>query len=209
MAKKKKIFFPSKDGEVPAHVSTADGQLNAGGLGVKYGISATDMTKSGDFNTDIPVAINDAEAAINAAQSKVETKDNMIYDANLFYNKMGRDMQDHSAYDPADLEAMGFFKTTTPPDPNAAKPVVSKITALADMIILDWVKSFWDGVVIYGSFDQLAWEKLDKDNRSPYEDKRKNKVNNVPEVRYYKFRYLKDDKEIGLELIVKAVAEIY
>jgi len=51
--------------------------------------------------------------------------------------------------------------------------------------------------------------KIGRDTRSPYEDERKN-LSDKPEDRYYKLRYIKNDKPIGLEGdVVKVLAEIY
>ncbi|MEI8203636.1 MAG: hypothetical protein WCH34_11520 [Bacteroidota bacterium] len=78
-------------------------------------------------------------------------------------------------------------------------------------IIIDWVKGAWEGVNVYASNDNIAFEKLDKDNRSPFEDKRLNKIAHAPEKRYYKLCYFDTNgDEIGLmSLVTKVITDIY
>ncbi len=222
MAKTKKVSFPTQQGEVSPFVDNVDEKLNAGGLGAKYGINAVDMAKSTDFKTNIPLKVSQAESAVATAQALNASKDSIIYDAKLFYNDMGHAIQKHASYDPIDMEALGFFKIETPPDPNLAKPVVSAITVLSDQVIIDWSRGRWQGIVIYAGYDGVNWTKLDKDFRSPYEDIRKNQgggptmptpgpgpVASGPETRWYKLRYLQNDVEIGQELVVKTIADIH
>lgn len=140
---------------------------------------------------------------------------------------------EHQDFTRSDGEAMGFLVESPQVNPDTAKPVVSAVTSMMDMIVIDWVKKGMKGVVVFGVVREtirdlslkssseddpaglaiplnLVWEQLDKDMRSPWEDTRKN-LTLMPEIRYYKLRYLwKDDKEVGFESdIVKVVAEIY
>lgn len=224
MAKTKKIHFPGEQGQVTPFVDNVDEKLNAGGLAAKYTLTPEQIAKSGEYKLNIPQKISQAESAMATAQSLNEAKDNYIYDAKVFYNEMGHDMQKHVNFDTADMEALGFFKIETPADPNTAQPVVSKITVLSDQVILDWVRGRWQGVVIYASYNGINWTKLDKDFRSPYEDRRVNATgaslptpgqptpapgSQVPETRWYKLRYLQGDQEIGLETVVKTLVAIY
>ena len=223
-AKTKKIYFPGQVAEATPFVDNIDEKLNIGGLGAKYGINAVDMAKSMDFKTNIPVKITQAESAMATAQALNNSKDEFIYEAKSFYNDMGHTMQKHINFSVTDMEALGFFRTETPPDPNTAQPIVSGITVLSDQVIIDWVRGRWQGVVIYSSYDGVSWTKLDKDFRSPYEDTRKNQgggptmptpgpgptpAASGPETRWYKLRYLQGDVEIGLELVVKTIADIH
>ena len=123
---------------------------------------------------------------------------------------MFRFIQDSPKFREEDAEAIGFRVHHTPPDPHTMKPIVSKVTPTLENIIIDWVKGISDGVFIYGSYDGNTWEKIGRDSKSPYEDERKNKQAGIPEDRYYKLRYILDDKPIGLESdVVKVLAEIY
>ncbi|MEO5571313.1 MAG: hypothetical protein ABIT08_14265 [Bacteroidia bacterium] len=207
MPKLKKVHFPSEVGQVTPFVSNADGKL-VGGLGAKYGVVAGDMTKSTNFKINIPAAISAAEAATQTAQSLNDTKDTIINDGKLFYKKMGRDFQENSVYDSADMEAMGFYKIIIPPDPNLAKVEVSP-TILPDQIIYDWKKQGWGGIMVRTSSDGVRWSDGEKDMRSPWEDTRKNAVPGVPEKRYTKWRHInKEGNEIGQETILTVVVDI-
>jgi hypothetical protein len=199
MAKKKKIFFPTIDGNVPMFINNVNDKLTTGGLGVKYGISVADLAKVVTFKTEIPKKLSDAAIATNTAQTINEQKDKQINDAKLFLNKMGRDMQDNAIFDAADLEALGFTVNTVPQDPNTAKPKVTGITVLPDKAIVDWLKASFQGVEVYRSKDGVAYTKQERDFKSPYEDTEPNAVPGVPEARFYKLRYLLDDKLVGLE----------
>lgn len=172
MTKKKAIFFPSEDANVPVHVKNINDKVNAAvnPLGTKYDWTPDEITKLGDFNTKIPTDINNADAAMQTAQGLNETKDNRIYDCNLFLNKKGRDMQDHANYDSSDLEALGMFVNHIPPDPDAATPKI-KTTLLQDMVRHDWVKVPWYGILVWTSDDGITWSvQPDKDFKSPWED---------------------------------------
>lgn len=231
MAKTKKVFFPSLVGNVSPFVDNADEKLNLGALGAKYGISPADIAVSGTFKTNIPLKVSQTESAQASAQALKTERDELIYNARLFYNQMGHTLQKHALYDAADLEALGFFVVETPPDPATAKPVISKATILPDTIILDWVKGAWDGVYVEsitegastspspsptptpspgsGTPDPALWVKIGEDEKSPFEDTRVNHEHR-PEVRYYRMRYKKDNKPVGLwSDIAKVIVEIY
>ena len=225
MGKTKKIHFPGQIGNVPGFVSNVDDKLQAG-LAAKYGLTPDESTKSLNFKTNIPLKVTEAATAQATAQAKAESRDNMIYEAKVFYNEMGHKWQKHANYDTQDMEDTGFFKIETPPDPNTAKPVISKTTVLPDQVILDWIRAGWSGVyiesIVEGGDTQPAmsvsappdpssplWVKLGEDDRSPYEDTRTN-ITNRPEVRYYRMRYKQNNKPIGLYSdIVKVIVEIY
>ncbi len=225
----KKVDFPTVQGNVPGYVSNANEKLTTGGLGMKYGVTAVDIAKAGDYATNIPIAINQAEVAMASAQAANKQKEDLIYAARGFYKDMGHAWQNNAAYDAADMEAMGFFKIETPADPNLAQPIISKTTILPDQVILDWVKAGWGGVYIDSIVEELslnptpgpgtpspmpgqgaaAWQRLGEDEKSPFEDTRKNRANR-PEIRYYRMRYKQDNKPIGLySEIVKVIVEIY
>lgn len=228
MSKKtKKVSVPTQQGEMPAYAANVNEKLTLGALGAKYGINAIDMVKALDYSTNIPTIINQAESANATAQALNNDKDDMIYDARGFYKDMGHAIQKHASYDVTDMEALGFFKIETPPDPNTAKPVISKVTILPDQIILDWIKGAWDGVYIEsyvvssgGAMPPMPapggpggaatpWVKLGEDEKSPFEDTRLNQ-SPQPETRFYRMRYKKDNKPVGIYSdTVKVIVEIY
>jgi hypothetical protein len=66
------------------------------------------------------------------------------------------------------------------------------------MIRIDWVKGQFDGVIVQSKrAAETAFNNLDKDNSSPYEDTRKNITPDTHEPRTYRLRYLIKDKEVG------------
>lgn len=210
MPKKIAVHFPGQKAQVPAYMNNADDKLNAGGLAVKYAIVAPKVARMGVLNTDLPQQLNDARISFETTQSLNAIADASIREANLLNHDIGDTMQKHVAFALTDYESMGYKVTHVPPDPLTAKPEIARVTPLSDMIVFDWVRGFWKGIVIYASSDGLTWTKLDKDFRSPFEDKRKNHTPNVPENRHYKFRYIDaNENEIGLETIVTVLAAIY
>jgi len=82
------------------------------------------------------------------------------------------------------------------------------------------VKGEWDGLWVEwfnSGDDNLAvpdmnspgWEKIAEDRTSPYEDKRPNRTG-APEVRFYRFGYMKGEEMIGqYSAIIKVASEIY
>jgi hypothetical protein len=209
MAKKTKIFFPSQDGQVDPFLENVEDKLTTGGLALKYNISPVDTAKVTTFKGDIKTKRDAATAASTTAQQLNEQKDEFTYKCKLFLNKMGRDIQDHASFDSADLEALGFTVISPPIDVNTAQPKITGKMVLPDMIIIEWLRLFFQGVRIYASYDGVAWTALDKDFKSPYEDKRPNKVLGTPEPRFYKLRYLLNDVEVGLDSeVIKILADI-
>jgi hypothetical protein len=226
--KTKKVTVPTQQGEMPPYAANVNEKLTLGGLGLKYGLSAVDMTRASDYSVNIPGIINQAEAANTTAQALNNDKDEMLYEARGFYKDMGHAIQKHASYEVTDMEALGFFVIETPPDPNIAKPVISKTTILPDQVILDWVKGAWDGVYIESYVVSTApgggtpgspspgpgagtpvWIKIAEDEKSPYEDTRTN-VSSQPETRFFRMRYKKNNQPVGLYSdVVKVIVEIY
>lgn len=104
----------------------------------------------------------------------------------------------HNNYNKSDGEAMGIEKpASTPIDWNTAKAQITSLEAYPDEVILEWLKGKSDGVAVYSSYDSKNFVKLGTDQKSPYNDTRKNQSPN-PELRFYKVRFLKNDKEVGL-----------
>jgi hypothetical protein len=208
------VFFPTEKSKVQPYLSNVKIQLapppTGADLAVKYGLDPTKVTKINTWLTEIPDHLAKAEMLRNQAQSETEQADAKIRLARLLNHEFGDDMQKHSAFDVADFELMGYKVVHTPADPNLAKVKITNIVYLPDMIRLEWAKEAWHGVKIYSSYDGVTYAYLDKDNKSPFDDMRKNQVANTPEHRWYKFRHLdKDGNEIGVETVVEVVAAIY
>jgi len=174
-----------------------------------YGINEEEIKSLEAFTVNVPEKINEAVEASNIAQQKTEVKTDELDNCKTNFLRTFRFMQDSPKFKEKDAEAIGFRKHHTPPDPHTMKPIVSQVTPTLENIIIDWVKSGMEGIFIYSSYDGNKWEKIGRDTRSPYEDERKN-LSDKPEDRYYKLRYIKNDKPIGLEGdVVKVLAEIY
>jgi len=207
MKKGTAIYFPIREDEVPPFINNAVKQVTP--LANHYGINREEIKSLETFTVNVPKKINEAVEASNIAQQKTEDKTDELHNCKTDFLRIFRFIQDSPNFREKDAEAIGFRKHHTPPDPHTMKPIVSQVTPTLEKIIIDWVKSGMEGVFIYGSYDGNTWKKIGRDTRSPYEDERKNQQAQ-PENRYYKLRYIKNDKPIGLEGdVVKVLAEIY
>lgn len=73
-----------------------------------------------------------------------------------------------------------------------------KATSMPGMIRIDWVKGKFDGVIIEGQRgDETVWTRLDRDNRSPFDDERPNVSAGKPEERRYRLLYFLGDETVG------------
>ena len=73
------------------------------------------------------------------------------------------------------------------------------LTTMPNLLRGDWTKLNFDGVLVdckRGA--ETQWTRIDKDTRSPFEDRRPNLVAGVPEARTYRLRYFLHDQEIGM-----------
>jgi hypothetical protein len=216
MAKKIATFFPRIKRAVKGFLTNANLRLAAPPAGddmaTKYSLDATKVARLVTLEADIPTALDKAEQYRDLAQQQTDIADAGIREASLIVHDFGDAIQKHSSYNPADgdLEALGFEQQHTPANPAEAKVKVTHITTLPDMIRFDWAKEEWNGIKIYYSADGINYSFLDKDDRSPFDDTRLNKIPNTPETRYYIFRHMdKDGKDIGQETKVQVVAAIY
>lgn len=210
MAKLKAIFYPRTEGDVTAFYANAE-ELLVGGLAAKYSIPTGNLDKVILHNTDIPLALADATAKQLASKSATSGKDTELGVGKAEILTVFDIINRSPILDEADAEKLGMRKSHTPPNPDTAQPKVTHTTCLSDKIIIDFIKGHWDGVQVYASYDGITFEKLEKDNRSPYVDSRMNKTVNVPEKRYYELRYFDTTGAlIGLmSLVTSVVAEIY
>ena len=206
----KAINIPKTIGGLPPWLENAVTRL-AGGLDLKYGVDAAALAALTATKDGTITAINEAEAASAASQEKTATQNEQIHDARKDFREVLTLIQNHDDFDEADMEALGGRVEHDAPDPNTAKPIVSKISHLPDKVVFDWIKSVWHGIAIQVSEDGTNWTYEQPDLRSPYEDTRTNKVSGTPEYRYYRFRYIdKTGQEIGLWTdTIKELVEIY
>lgn len=204
----KKIFYPPQIGSVIPYLQNFKDKLTAG-LAAKYNSTPAFQTQLGTWITDATAAINKAVADAQTAQQSTTQQTDLLFTIKNGLLVEIRRIQDHTAFEEADAQALGFRVETPPVDLNTVKPVITGVTVLADQVILDWLKRNMDGVIVYGSYDGVIYTDLGRDNRSPFEDIRKNVVPGKPETRYYKLRYIKNDKPVGLESdVIKVIVLI-
>ncbi|MBK7378832.1 MAG: hypothetical protein IPJ03_07465 [Ignavibacteriales bacterium] len=205
---KKRIFYPSQIGATLPYLQNFKDKLTAG-LAAKYSSTPAFQTQLATWITDSTAAINKAVADFETFQQSTTLQNELLFTVKDGLLKEIRRIQDHSAFDEADAQALGFRVETPPVDYNTAKPVITGVTVLSDQVIIDWLRRQMDGVVILASYDGVTYTELARDLRSPFEDKRKNVVPGKPETRYYKLRYLKGDLPVGLESdVIRVVALI-
>jgi hypothetical protein len=116
----------------------------------------------------------------------------------------------HTAYLKTDGEALGIeAPNATNPDWGSAKGKITHAEAHIDEVIIEWKKGKASGVAVYASLDGNTFTKLGIDLKSPYNDTRKNQTS-APEYRYYKVRYLLDDREVGhFSDVVQVLVDIH
>lgn len=206
---KKAIYYPKSESDVPPFYDNAMKKLVAT-YAAKYGIDAGVVTNIQTHNTQIPLKIAKAENDRQTSQASTSKKNlelsNGRKDLMWVFNKI----EGESNFEEQDAEDLGMRVSKAPIDFLNAKPVIAQITVLPDKIIFDWIKAEMHGVLIDSSIDGINFSKLDKDLKSPYEDTRKNKVVNVAEARYFKFRYIYNDEPVGEYCdVIKVVCDIY
>ena len=202
------IYYPEIKSEIPVYYNGFAAKLP--NYTTKYGILAAEVTVITGHNTQIPLKSNKQKIDSDAAQKSTRQYDEELHDAEIDAKRIINKIVEHASFLPSDGEDLGFIRIKAKPDIASAKARITGITAMPGEIRIEWIKSIFDGVAVYASYDGQNFSKLDKDNRSPYDDTRKNKTENVPETRYYKLRFLLNDKEVGLESdVAKKLAEIY
>jgi hypothetical protein len=192
---KKGIFYPSIESEIPSFYDNAEKQLNL--FKVKYGTSPTVMTAITGYKNQMPLAKMKSDADQQMAKASVQAKNDLFALAKLEIMRELKRITDLPNFAEADAMQLGIRKQNNEQMKQSEHPLISAITVMPDQVVIDWIKGIMDGVAVYGSADGVHFELLGIDLRSPYEDKRKNKVDGVPEIRYYKLRYLKGDVQVG------------
>jgi len=201
------IHYPTKEGDVPPYVQNVFEKLS-GGLDLKYGIAAGDVTAVQTHKTDIVAAIDKSAVDHETAQASRAAKDNKLHDAKVFILKILNKIQDHDDFEEQDAEDLGMRVYKEPVDLETVKPEVTKLTVLPEKVIIDWVKFVLDGVFIESSLDGTTFTQIGKDTHSPFEDTRSNTTDGA-ETRYYRLRYFKNDAPVGLYSdVVKVVCMI-
>lgn len=207
--KKKAIYYPVLEGDVPPFYDNAVKKLNDT-YGAKYSIDHAVITNLETHNTQIPLKIAKAENDRQTAQASTVIKQEELSAAKKELLWVFKKIEEAPNFDEQDAEDLGMRRIKTPIDLNKVKPVITKITLLSDKVIFDWIKGELHGIIVESSYDGNTFTFLDKDQKSPFDDTRKNKVENTAETRYYKFRYLYNDQPVGEYTdVIKVVCDIY
>ncbi len=205
--KGKAIYYPKKDKDVLSYYKKIVPILSD--LAVKYNIDAATITLLETHSTSVDATYAQALADADKAHESFGIKNTEFADAKIDMLRVLNIIQNAANFIESDAEALGFRVVSLPIDLKTVKPVITGITTDEVQIIVDWVRGSMQGVIIYGSYDGKNFTEVGRDTRSPYEDTRKNKTDH-PEERYYRMKYMKNDKAIGLfSSIEKVVADIY
>jgi len=207
MPGEKAIYYPIREAEILSYYHNAVTQL-AGTLATKYGITFDTMINLQTHDLNMNHAYELALEQKNITKASTLAKDITFAQAKIDLLRELDRIQRLSNFEETDAEKIGIRKSKRRLSLRKVKPVVLQVTVLKERVIIDWFKGELDGVLVSGSYDNKNFAELGRDNFSPFEDRRLNKTTQ-PEMRYYTFRYLKNDKEVGLESnVVKAVTQI-
>ncbi|MBI5216618.1 MAG: hypothetical protein HY960_12775 [Ignavibacteriae bacterium] len=165
-----------------------------------FGLSGSQVDQFTTDRDSVKSNLADVDSLKKTLQSKVKTKDEVVATARKHALDLAVILKRHTSYTEAIGEDLGIV---APDDSGQGSLDTAKprfwATVLVEMVLLDWLKEKSDGQVFYSKRGtETEYKKLDRDFRSPMEDKRPNLVPGVPETRWYKSRFLKDDKEVGL-----------
>jgi len=205
--KVKAIYYPKKDKDILSYYKKLVKAL--AGFTAKYGISVATMTLLQTHSTNLAATHEQALADADKAHQSFGIKNTEFADAKLDLLRVLNQIQNASNFLESDAEALGFRIITAPVDLKTVKPRITGITTDEVQVIIDWVRGSMQGIIIYGSYDTKNFTEIGRDTRSPYEDARKNQTNQ-PEERYYRMKYMKNDKPVGLfSSIEKVIADVY
>lgn len=215
----KKYFLPRTDDGLRNWMRNLADKL--GDYAPKYSIMATELADVNDSANDFEVMLNYVDALDSYRQNitayKNELRDGLPPGASAsavgtaptvpvpvvqagFVPRMtaiANRIKAHIAYTVADGENLGLEGAVTAVDVSTAKPRISGSQVLPDMVIIEWVKGCMQGVIVERSLDGTNWREVDKDMRSPWEDTSPNRTA-AAEWRYYRLRYLLNDRPVGL-----------
>ncbi len=126
-------------------------------------------------------------------------------------------IKSHAGYNEALGEKLGIIGSERIIDEENAKPKVKVLHSNSGEVALDFVKSVFVGVIVYGGvYTKIAgadeavmkWTEIGRATSSPYKDKRSN-TSLKPEVRHYKMRFMIKDEPIGLDSdIITVIASV-
>ena len=200
---KKAIFYPNSDADVSSFYDNALKKLTA--YGAKYGTTPALLTILTNYNTQVPAAKIKSDADQQAAKASVKAKDELFEKAKTELMREFKRVTDLPNFDEADAMAMGIRREINSFDYKQVQPVIQDVIVMPDLVSLEWPKAKMDGVAVFGSYDGANFDFLGTDLRSPFEDRRPNKVPGQPETRFYKLRYIKNDEQVGQYSDIRSV----
>ena len=93
------------------------------------------------------------------------------------------------------------------PGGTVIKPTATVAAKIGSVVEIKWVKNGYPAVLIEGKRgSEASWSLVATSIKSPWNDTRAPLVANVPEVRQYRLRYVKDDVPVGEASDVLAVS---
>ena len=195
-----KEYIPNTDAELIVWYENFTTKLPT--YAAALGIAPAQVTQFTTDLTSVTQNVNTVVAAKTTLQSTVQQKESVISAALKRLRDTVVIMKRNTAYTQTIGEDLGVVPAVDgrlgPRVRDTAKPEFQAII-LADKVRLDWVKGQFDGVVVQCKRGtESAFATLDKDTKSPYDDRRTNLAASAPETRIYRMRYLSGDEEVGL-----------
>ncbi|MBS4027466.1 MAG: hypothetical protein KGZ58_02420 [Ignavibacteriales bacterium] len=165
-----------------------------------FGISAEVLAQIQSDLDEAITMLKEVHSLKQSFHSKTEAKKTHFKKARRFLLNQVGIMKRQNGYAESIGKDLGIISTAQlapKTKGDDAKPKMF-ITLLPDKNRIDWIKGENDGIMIQSKRgEETVFTFLDKDTRSPYDDARKNLVPGVPEKRTYRFRYFRNDIEVG------------
>lgn len=193
------IFYPNREGDIAPYTSNLVVKLTDNGnqLANLLNIPPGDITILQQIAAGVPTKINNAQAAEDTAKGLMADKKATIKDARSTTLNMLQIWSRNANWNYQMGRGLGVYIERTPVDLANVKPKITGVEVLPDLVIVEWLRGTMSGVAVYGSYDGATWHLIDKDLKSPWEDRTANRTPGA-EMRHYKLRYLKGDAEVGL-----------
>ncbi len=165
-----------------------------------FGLSGAQLSNVQAHFDAMKQKLSEVEAAKNTLKSLVAAKSQVMKDAESFIRNLVATMKLNASYTQAIGEDLNVIAPAARDEATLianAKPEFWA-TVLAILVRLDWPKGDYDGILFESKRgNETTFTLLDKDDRSPCEDKRPNLVAGVPEIRIYRAIYLLNGVPVG------------
>ena len=195
---RKQDFYPHPEKERPSwhenHVTKL--RLHREALG----ISEEKITQAEADVLTVRTELDNTEKSEKTYAAQVKQKNVKLSEIEKRTRTEADDLRKLPGYTEQIGEDLGIHQkeAASPTSRDDAQPTFF-ITVLRDRVRIDWVKGIFHGVVIYCMRgNETQFTKLDRDDRSPFEDLRRNLIAGVPENRTYEVVYYDENgNEIG------------